>query len=93
MLLCIIFIISRVGAISSHNNCVHYNKVSITGFKLNIVTGATPLRIGFIEYVKDLVSKLNIWLLIQLLMYKFKPVYHFAHIVLKLGECICNCVI
>ena len=35
--------------INNNNKCVHYNKVPITGFKLNIVTGATSARIKFLE--------------------------------------------
>jgi hypothetical protein len=38
-----------VGAINNNINCVQDNKVSIPGFKLNMVTGATSAKIRFLE--------------------------------------------
>lgn len=49
MLLCVIFMIIPVGAINNNINCVQDNKVSIPGFKLNMVTGATSAKIRFLE--------------------------------------------
>jgi hypothetical protein len=48
ILLFIIFMISPVGAVSSPDLCVPCNKVPITGLKLQVVTGITPIKVGFI---------------------------------------------
>jgi len=60
MLLFILFMIAPVGAVSFPNNsCVPCNTVSITGLKLHMVTGITPIKVGFFGSVKGPVSKVK----------------------------------
>ncbi len=45
--------------VNNNNKCVHCNKVSITGLKLYIVTGTTPVKIVFIRYVTSPIYKVK----------------------------------
>jgi|GEM_PF-4229157 hypothetical protein len=63
--------IAPVGAVNFRNNCVHCDKILITGLKLNVVTRTTYMKVEFIGSVIYLILKLNIRLLIQLMALKF----------------------
>jgi hypothetical protein len=55
-----IFMIIPVGVVNNNNNkCVYCNKVSITGLKLDIVTGTTPVKIVFLRSVTGPIYKVK----------------------------------
>ena len=91
MLLCIIFMVSPVGAVSSHNKDLHCDKVSITGLKLHVVTGTTLIKVGFIGYVKGPVSKVKYAVTSPSTGTEIYNCSSFCPHCIKLGECICSC--
>src|SRR5271157_1470624 len=91
MLLCIIFMVSPVGAVSSHNKDLHCDKVSITGLKLHVVTGTTPIKVGFIGYVKGPVSRVKYAVTNPSTGAEICNCPSFCPHCIKLGECICSC--
>ena len=91
MLLCIIFMIAPAGAVNSHNKDLHCDKVLITGLKLHVLTGTTPMKVGFIGYVKGPVSKVKYTVTNPSTGVEICNCSSFCSHCIKLGECICSC--
>jgi len=91
MLLFIIFMIAPVIVVSSPNICVPCNKVPIIGLKLHVVTGITPIKVGFIGSVKGPVSKVKYTVTDPATGAEICNCLSFCPRCIKLGKCICSC--
>lgn len=80
-----------VRAVNSHNKDLHCDKVSITGLKLHVITGTTPIKVGFIRYVKGPVSKVKYVVTSPSTNAEICSCSSFCPHCIKLGECICSC--
>ena len=78
-------------AINFHNRDIHCDKVSIIGLKFHVVTGTTPIKIGFIGSVKGPVSKVKYTVTNPRTGAEICNCSSFCPHCIKLGECICTC--
>jgi len=51
--------IATVEAVNSHKKCVDCSKISITGLKLNVLTETVPIKVEFIGFFKDPISRIR----------------------------------